>query len=399
MKASIPEAVLSHLADRIAPRIVDKLAILYRAEIERHVREYIMPELSARMLELSNEICRTSVAEKVATEIDARLEAASSRASERLADLSQAVVTDIKQQLPDWILQIADAAFISKMQPAALTKSNLFVPNHLFAATGDPRGEYMRASNPVARDFLHPEFKAFCDLAHYEVQLQRKYWEWAYIYRQLQRGGVLRAGKRGLGFGTGQERLPSIFAASGAHVTATDAAASEGGWFEGSDEQKREALYHGGIIGRDDFRERVAYRACDMNDIPSDLVGFDFLWSSCALEHLGSLQNGIDFVVSSLEKTLKVGGIACHTTELNLSSNSDTLEHPTTVLYRKQDIERLCATLTQRGHLVEPLRIDPGDLPPDYFVDIPPYWGSPHLKLVVGGFVTTSIGIVVRRGR
>gem|GEM_PF-4006565 len=35
---------------------------------------------------------------------------------------------------------------------------------------------------------------------------------------------------------------------------------------------------------------------------------------------------------------------------------------------------------------------------PDYLVDVPPYRHNPHLKLMFGNFVVTSIGLVIRRG-
>jgi hypothetical protein len=90
------------------------------------------------------------------------------------------------------------------------------------------------------------------------------------------------------------------------------------------------------------------------------------------MEHLGSLQHGINFVINSLERNLKVGGVVCHTTELNLSSYDTTIETGVTVLYRKTDLDRLCQMLEECGHWVEPLRIEPGGLPPDYLVDVPP---------------------------
>jgi len=69
------------------------------------------------------------------------------------------------------------------------------------------------------------------------------------------------------------------------------------------------------------------------------------------------------------------------------------------VIYRKQDLARLCQTLMARGHSVHPLRIEAGNLVADYLVDVPPYRTDPHLKLQVGRFVTTSVGVVARRGR
>lgn len=76
-----------------------------------------------------------------------------------------------------------------------------------------------------------------------------------------------------------------------------------------------------------------------MNAINANLQDYDFCWSSCALEHLGDLRRGFDFIINSVEKTLKVGGIACHTTEFNLSPNDTTVASGPTVLYRRKDLD------------------------------------------------------------
>ena len=41
----------------------------------------------------------------------------------------------------------------------------------------------------------------------------------------------------------------------------------------------------------------VSLRHVDMNHVPADLAGrFDIVWSACALEHLGSIANGLRFM-------------------------------------------------------------------------------------------------------
>jgi len=59
--------------------------------------------------------------------------------------------------------------------------------------------------------------------------------------------------------------------------------------------------------------------------------------------------------------------------------------------------------LEERGHWAEPLRIEPGTLPLDYFVDGPPYREHqprpPHVKYFAGATVCTSVGVVARRGK
>lgn len=132
-----------------------------------------------------------------------------------------------------------------------------------------------------------------------------------------------------------------------------------------------------------------------MNAIPEALRGFDFCWSACALEHLGSLEAGARFVESSL-RTLAPGGVAVHTTEFNLSSNDDTVDAGHTVIYRRRDLEALAERLRARGHHVEPLDFDPGSGVLDRYVDVPPFLAEPHLRLRLERFDCTSIGLIVR---
>ena len=101
----------------------------------------------------------------------------------------------------------------------------------------------------------------------------------------------------------------------------------------------------------------VRYRAVDMNAIPDDLRDFDFTWSSCALEHLGSLDAGAAFVLRQMA-CLRPGGTAVHTTEYVVSSDTDTVEKGGTVLYRRRDIEALAEQLRAAGHEIE---LDPGE--------------------------------------
>ena len=146
-------------------------------------------------------------------------------------------------------------------------------------------------------------------------------------------------------------------------------------------------------------RAKVSHLPCDMNHIDPALTEFDFNWSSCCFEHLGSLEKGLQFVINAVEKTLKIGGIAVHTTEFNASSNDATVADGDTVIYRLRDMEDLVRRLRERGHEVTPFVIGPTAHALDYHVDVPPYAHDIHLKLLLAGYVTTSAGLVVRRGR
>lgn len=251
-------------------------------------------------------------------------------------------------------------------------------------------------------DFLHPIYSTLCRKLCIKPNLTRKQWEFIYIIYQLYQKKILSPMTRGIGFGVGIEPLCSFFASLGCQIAATDAPpeiAARDGWSETAQYANNlEMIYKPEILDRSIFNQNVRYQVCDMNDIDPKLTGFDFCWSSCCFEHLGSLQAGIDFVINSVEKTLRPGGIACHTTEYNLSSNEETIDQGVTVLYRKKDIEQLVETLRQRGHHVEPVLIAPKDHPLENYVDIPPYLSDVHLKLQIGSYVCTSIGLVIRRG-
>jgi hypothetical protein len=353
-------SALSRLSAKIAPLVRAEIVGALIAELDRHLNEQLLPDLRVQLEGI------------VARELQDRVEAIISR------------------ELPERI-----EAIVNKMLPAK--QSLFYLPNNIVA--GSISGEYMSASNVAARDFLHPEYAKFCALLKVSVGLHRKPWEWAFIYDRLRKAGVLRSGMHGLGFGVGVERLPSLFASMGARVRATDSPV--GGNWEATGEyaDNKERLFYGDMIDRECFQDRVSFEFCDMNEISRNLTDFDFCWSSCAFEHLGSIQNGLDCVINSIEHTLKVGGVACHTTELNLSSEDETIDTGGTVLYRKKDLEQLCKTLEDRGHWVEPLRIEAGGLPPDYSVDVPPFRSGWHLKLLLGSYVTTSVGLMARRGR
>jgi hypothetical protein len=151
------------------------------------------------------------------------------------------------------------------------------------------------------------------------------------------------------------------------------------------------------FISRQDFDARVQFRSVDMNTVPSEFHSeYDFVWSACALEHLGSLQHGLDFIKNSV-CCLKPGGIAVHTTEFNLSSNEDTCEELSCSVYRARDIQRLISELQTDGFEVAPLNLNTGEERVDKHIDVPPYGFSPHLKLLLSGYVVTSIGLIIRR--
>jgi len=210
---------------------------------------------------------------------------------------------------------------------------------------------------------------------------------------------MLRPGRRGLGFGVGKEPLVALFASMGCEVVATDQSseeASAGGWTDGVQFAGNLAdLNDKGLCGSEAFEQLATFRTVDMRSIPSDLVGFDFTWSSCAFEHLGSLEEGLRFVREQM-RCLRPGGVAVHTTELNVSSDVDTVRDGPTVLYRRRDLAEVIRLLRRQGDRAD-LDFTLGQTEDDLHVDRPPWSGS-HLRLEIEGYVATSFALVIQKG-
>ena len=228
----------------------------------------------------------------------------------------------------------------------------------------------------------------------------RKLWEWAYICQAMYERGMLDQGKRGVVFAVGRESLPALFASFGCSIVATDLAADDPratGWATSGEWAKTlEELNRLGLCPDPLFRERVSFRPVDMNHIPADLRGFDFSWSSCSFEHCGSLELGVEFLIHQME-CLRPGGVAVHTTEFNLTSNTNTVRTGRTVIYRRSDIEAIVRRLAALGHSTELLDLTVGTHPLDWHVDERPYSIDRHLRKRQGRYATTSIGLIITK--
>jgi 2-polyprenyl-3-methyl-5-hydroxy-6-metoxy-1,4-benzoquinol methylase len=263
---------------------------------------------------------------------------------------------------------------------------------------------------PVLRDPLsqactqaqmeEPAYAYWCRAIGEAPRHHRKQWEFCYILQALAREGMIAPDMRGLGFGVGEEPLAALLAQRGVRILATDLDHGEAqalGWVDTDQHAASKAALNGrSLCEPAAFDDRVDFRVVDMNAIPSDLSGrFDFCWSACALEHLGSIAKGLTFIERSVN-CLVPGGVAVHTTEFNCNSNSDTLDNAGTVLFRRRDFLQLADRLEAQGHSIE-LTFHLGDMPLDQHVDVAPYSADRHLKLQIEKWVTTSFGLIIRK--
>jgi 2-polyprenyl-3-methyl-5-hydroxy-6-metoxy-1,4-benzoquinol methylase len=171
----------------------------------------------------------------------------------------------------------------------------------------------MPYSNCSTADMLHPRYRELCSLILSPLVFHRKMWEWIFVMHHLFEARVIARGNRGICFGVGSESLPALFAGHGATITATDAppeVIESSVWTEsGQHAASRDSLRNQQLCPNDQFDDLVTFRYCDINAIDVELSDFDFAWSSCCFEHLGSIEAGMQFVINCVEKCLKPGGL------------------------------------------------------------------------------------------
>ncbi|KAJ3119226.1 hypothetical protein HK098_005671 [Nowakowskiella sp. JEL0407] len=229
----------------------------------------------------------------------------------------------------------------------------------------------------------------------------RKRWEIAYIANAVIELGLCGEGKKGMVWAAGKESLISFFAGMGCSILASDMPPDNEGKDAWADTHQfassKEDLFVSRFVNRTQFDKLVSYRNLDMNFVPIDLrEAFDFMWSTCSVEHVGTIFLGQRFIVDSLS-LLKPGGYAIHTTEFTLSSVASTVDSGITVLWRKPDIEYLVKSLKVLGYEVLPVNFNAGTEPFDKKIDLPPYSDDQHIKLQIDRHVTTSFGIIIKK--
>ena len=241
-----------------------------------------------------------------------------------------------------------------------------------------------------------PIYRAWCDEMRQPRLAHRKQWEWVYILRSLQLAGHLHDGHRGVGFGVGSEPITACAVKRGATILATDSTNSS--FWNGTHEAASGlgSLNQAHIVDNELLETQARFRAIEMDNVPDEINGYDFAWSSCALAHMGTLDAGFDFVRASLE-AVKPGGTVVHTTDFNVSSDGRTLLSGPTVLYRRRDLAQFTKTLRDEGHSVR-ITFGLGAQQPDRHIDEAPF-SNVHLKVRYEGYVVTSFGLNITKAR
>jgi SAM-dependent methyltransferase len=283
-------------------------------------------------------------------------------------------------------------------------------------ASREPRHHGTVSKATTQADMESPWFAYWCAQLRIAPLYHRKLWEFAVLLQTLHEHDRLRAGMRGVGFGCGEEPLASYFASHDMDVLITDLDAGQSagkGWVEtGQHALSKDLAFKPELVDRERFDRHVAHRFVDMNNIPDDIGDdYDFCWSVCAMEHLGSIELGLAFVESSLQ-LLRPGGIAIHTTEYNYLPTGDTIRSGPTVLFQREHFEQLADRIAAHGGRMLGPDFDIGSGVLDRYVDVPPYFlegglmgtgafddvnQAAHLRMLLGGFPITCFAVIAER--
>jgi len=161
-------------------------------------------------------------------------------------------------------------------------------------------------------DFFHPDIDHILRKELESVPFgSRRAWEFAMIFRALQKKGKLHGEAVGLAMGAGTERLIYSIARIAKKTVVTDLYLPDSGWVgvRTNDPQ-------GLVMSKAPWKIEpgcLEAMAMDMRDLKFPDESFDFCWSTGAFEHIGD--DG-DFArhLSEVHRVLKPGGVYAFTT-------------------------------------------------------------------------------------
>lgn len=266
----------------------------------------------------------------------------------------------------------------------------------------------MKAMSKVCdgADWFDPELLAVIEDDLRELpRFHRKQWEFAMILLALRRGGALRPEAVGLSMGAGKERLLYAVAQHVRQVVATDLYDAATEWDKARTTDPDRYIKEDKPFPVDDARLRGL--RMDMRSLDFEDGAFDFCYSSCAIEHIGSRQ---DFLrhLSEAHRVLKDGGLYAFTTELHFGP--ETIEHPHNYYFSPEYLAGLIADCP----FVAGSEIDAGIAHHRINYPLPQNLGTlctdgpgrlvnryiteaSHVQLLLGKHPFTSVSVVLRK--
>lgn len=227
---------------------------------------------------------------------------------------------------------------------------------------------------------------------------RRKVWEYLYVYKQYQAWAQGRQGLRALGFGSGLDRMAMLLSCQQqiqeSWITDGPAASC---WVSTGQHVQGLEQYLQANQGFECQQQKLHYKYLDMNKFGPGEAEADFMYSLSSLEHLGSMDQSLEFILRSSHQ-LRPGGMAVHCTEYNVGSNDRTVLRGDSVFFRHQDLLRLQRLCAEQGLEMSPLDLQVRYHPFNGYKDSPPYTYNPsHMRIQFDEWELTSFGFCIRK--
>lgn len=176
-----------------------------------------------------------------------------------------------------------------------------------------------------AADWFRPDIER---IIRQELQepprFHRKQWEFAMIYRALERADKLGENRIGLSMGGGRELIAYAIARRVRQLLITDLYESTTSWECARTDDPDEFIRRNKPFPVDDARLKAM--RMDMRDLRFPDATFDFCYSTCAVEHIGTRE---DFLrhFNEVARVLKDDGLYVFTTEVGFDETVIPDEH------------------------------------------------------------------------
>ena len=257
-----------------------------------------------------------------------------------------------------------------------------------------------------ATDWFDPEFERIirAELEE-EPRFHRKQWEFVQIFRTLQALGFLNAKSRGLSMGGGEERLLYAVARHVGHLTVTDLYESSSAWDGARTDNPDRSLKAAAPFAIDP--SRLTARRMDMRALEFEDASFDFCYSSCAIEHIGTYDDFLEHL-QQVRRVLKDDGVYVLTTEFHYGE--DVISAPRNYYFSSgflHELVRAASFATFSGvdgavspHVFNrPLPVNLSDLCADPADGVTGMLlkSAPHVQLLTGGLPFSSVSLVLTK--
>lgn len=176
-----------------------------------------------------------------------------------------------------------------------------------------------------AADWFRPDVQEIItNELHETPRFHRKQWEFALIFLALREAGKLAPGKLGLSMGGGRELIAYALAPHVQHLTITDLYETNTSWTCARTDDPDAFIKNNKPFPVDDAKLNAV--RMDMRDLQFPDGTFDFCYSTCAVEHIGTREDFLKHL-NEVARVLKDDGIYVFTTEVSFDDTTVADEH------------------------------------------------------------------------